>query len=250
MPLYGTLDVKSWGGHAVPALSSFKPEPWTLSGVTILECRTEVAADPAMKLVPPSLHPAIPPLASITFTSVPESPVGPFKLAEVRIAARIGGRGVYFVLNSFCDNEAARTELTERWGYPVAEGEISLKDLHYMAAGTVTAGGKTVLDIRLSHREPLPGTRLNAPATLNLVRNREDGKLLLAGIPVASTYTRNDRGRQEIQVLDADACRTGGNLRPTNPLSITIGAADLTIPGIEFTVDPIEPGETSLRYVD
>src|SRR5579875_875227 len=114
MHRYGSLDVESWAETA-PTIDGLKPEPWTLKGVRILECRTEIDDLPGDNLVPPSLRPAIPAYASITVSHVPESPAGPFKLAELRVASRVGGRPVFFLLNAYCDNEAARRELGRRW---------------------------------------------------------------------------------------------------------------------------------------
>ena len=248
MHRYGTLAVDGWLASA-PTIDGLNPEPWTLKGLKILECRTEIDDEPADNLVPPSLRPAIPAYAAITVSRVPDSPVGAFTLAELRVAARVGGRPVCFLLNSYCDSAAARQALAARWGYRVAAGEVALSERHFRAVGTVAVGGRTILEVRLTHREALPGTRLNVLPTVGLARNRADGRTLLTGLAIEASYGACDGGRQDIATLDPEAFNCGRWLKPLSPMSITIGTADLTLRGFEFTVDPVQPAEESTTFL-
>ncbi len=247
MPMhrYGTGDVKAWLASS-PAIATLKPEAWTLKGVHTMEARCEVDDDPADALVPPSLRPAMPAYVSVVVSRIPESPVGPFGLAEVRVAARVGPRPTFFLLKSFCDNEAARKELASRWGYRVAAGEVTLKEDHYRAVGTAAVGGKKVLEFTLSHREPLPGTRFNQLATVNLCKL--DGKPILAGLAIESNFGPNDKGKQHI-AIDNDAFGVGRALKLLNPTAATVGVTDWTLGAIEFTVDPAQPAEQTMAFV-
>ncbi|MGH6988351.1 MAG: acetoacetate decarboxylase family protein [Stellaceae bacterium] len=247
MHRYGTRDIKRWLASA-PAIQSLKPEAWNLKGVHTLEARCEVDDVPADALVPPSLRPAIPAYCSVVVSRIPDSPVGPFSLAELRVAARVGPRPTYFLLNSFCDNPAARKELASRWGYRVAAGEVKLKEEHYRAIGTVTVDGRTVLDLLLSHRELLPGTRFNQLATVNLAKL--DGKPVLAGLSIEANFTSCDKGCQHLAAFDAAAWGTGEALRPLNPMTATIGVTDWTMGAIEFTVDPAVAAEQTMAFVE
>ncbi len=151
---------------------------------------------------------------------IPESPVGPFGLAELRVAARVGPRPTLFLLKSFCDNEAARKELASRWGYRVSPGEVGPERDHYRAIGSVAAAGKTVMQFTLSHRAPLPGTRFNQLPTVNLCRL--DGKAILAGLAIESNFSANDKGQQHV-TLDNEALGVGnacGSLTRQPPLSV------------------------------
>jgi Acetoacetate decarboxylase (ADC) len=248
MPMhrYGTGDIKNWLAGA-STITSLKPEPWTLKGVQTMEARCEIDDAPADVLVPPSLRPGIPAYCSVVVSRIPDSPVGPFGLAELRVAARVGPRPTFFLLGSYCDNEAARKELSSRWGYRVAAGEVKLKSEHYRAIGTVTVKGRTVLDFLLSHREPLPGTRFNQLATVNLAKL--DGKPILAGLSIESNFTVNDKGRQHI-TLDNEAFGVGRALRLLNPTAATVGTTDWTLGAIEFTVDPSEAAERTMAFVE
>jgi hypothetical protein len=245
MHRFGTGDIESWLASA-PTIATLKPEAWVLKGVRTMEARCEIDDDPADALVPPSLRPSMPAYCSVVVSRIPESPVGPFGLAEVRVAARVGPRPTFFLLNSYCDNEAARKELASRWGYRVAAGDVALKEEHYRALGTVTAGGKNVLELVLSHREPLPGTRFNQLPTVNLAKL--DGKPILAGLAIESNFGANDKGQQHI-TLDNEAWRAGRALRLLNPMAATVGVTDWTLGAIEFTVDPARAAEQSMAFV-
>ena len=247
MPMhrYGTGDIKTWLATA-PAIATLKPEAWVLKNVRTLEARFEIDDMPADVLVPPSLRPCMPAYCSIAVSHIPDSPAGPFGLAEVRIAARVGPRPTFFLVNSFCNNEAARKELASRWGYRVAPGKVALKELHYVATGSVTVNGKTVLEVKLTNREPLPGTRFNQLPTVNLTTL--NGKPILAGLSIESNFSNNDKGLQKV-TLDGEACRTGNAIRITNPMAATVGIADWTMGAIEFTADPTQPAEQTMAFV-
>jgi Acetoacetate decarboxylase (ADC) len=247
MPMhrYGSGNVEAWLASA-PAIATLKPEAWTLKGVRTMEARCEVDDDPADALVPPSLRPAMPAYVSVVVSRIPESPVGPFGLAELRVAARVGPRPTFFLLKSFCDNEAAREELASRWGYRASSGDVTLKEDHYRAIGTASVGGKTVLQFTLSHRAPLPGTRFNQLATVNLCKLA--GQAILAGLAIESNFSANDKGQQHI-TLDNEALGVGNALRLLNPTAATVGVTDWTMGAIEFTVDPARAAEQTMAFV-
>jgi hypothetical protein len=246
MPMhrYGTGDIKAWLA-AAPTIATLKPEAWTLKGVRTMEARCEIEDAPADPLVPPSLRPCMPAYCSIVVSRVPDSPVGPFGLAEVRVAARVGARPTFFLLQAICDNEAARKELAARWGYNVSSGDVAIRNEHYRAVGTVTAAGKTVMEFLLDRREPLPGTRFNQLPTVNLCKL--DGKPVLAGLSIESHFSDNDKGNQHI-ALDAAAWHAKG-LKLLNPTAATIGVTDWTLGAIEFTVDPERAAEQTMAFV-
>ncbi|MEL6983052.1 MAG: hypothetical protein AAFO29_11565, partial [Actinomycetota bacterium] len=84
MPLFGTLDLDTALADA-PTVGGLSPEPWNLPGAETLQVSYEVAEDPALAITPPALHPSIPPYATFSVCRFPESPVGAFTLAMVRL---------------------------------------------------------------------------------------------------------------------------------------------------------------------
>ncbi len=101
-------------------------------------------------------------------------------------------------------------------------------------------------EVKLTNREPLPGTRFNQLPTVNLATL--NGKPILAGLSIESNFSNNDKGLQKI-TLDGEACRTGNAIRITNPMAATVGVTDWTMGAIEFTVDPTQAAEQTMAFV-
>jgi hypothetical protein len=247
MHRYGRMDVAA-RTSSVAQLAGYGGEPWTLKNVHVLDCRTEIDAAAGDALVPPSLRPGIPAYGGLAVLRVLESPVGPFSLAELRVGVRIGSTAGLFIVGAICDSAPARQALAERWGYPATAGEVRLEEHYHQARGVVTVEGRTVMDLVITERRPLPGTRLNVASLVNLARG-PDGGLVLANTPVQIAYAQPEGGRQILRTFDGSAFRAGDAFRPAFPMGATIGVADLTLCGIDVVVDPLVPAEESVRIV-
>ena len=88
-PRFGKLDLAAWA-KSVPTINGYKTEPWILKGAKILTINMEIDDDPADNLIPATMHPSIPEYAIFCVTNYPESPVGAFTIAEVRVSGRTG----------------------------------------------------------------------------------------------------------------------------------------------------------------
>ena len=243
MPRFGTLDVKSRAADS-PKLSGYRGEPWQLKGARILNLSYEVEDGPADSLLPPAMHPSIPSYALFSVTEYPESPVGPFAIGEVRIVGRAGVFPRGFVLRSFVNSARAREELSKRWGYPVAEGEVVLDMRHDRITGQVTANGRPVLQVELAGREIVgPGDVLYY-SSMHLVRG-EDGKPLLVQVEPDFTIQQAERGQPLLRAFETAAWGVGNSLRVTNPMSASFTVCDLTLPQIRYACDPERPARES-----
>jgi len=239
-PRFGTLDVNVWA-KAASTINGYKTEAWKLKGAQILELHIEIDDDPADALIPRTMHPAIPAYAIINVLHAPESPAGPFTVGEVRIAGRTGFRPRGFVLRSFCDSEAARKELSARWGFPVAPGEVSLLLRHDRVVGKVAVGGKTVLEAELQDRDAISGGDIQYIASMHLARNRDDQKLVLVQVDPEYVFSKAERGKPRLVALDTDAFGGGSHLRLMNPISACFATAEMTLPRIRYICNPELP---------
>jgi hypothetical protein len=106
MPRFGTMDLTRWGTPA--EIHGYGTEPWVLKNAQVLNVAFEVEDLKASVLLPPALGLTIPAYATFNIASFPESRVGGFSIAEVRVVGRAGFRPRAFVLKSIVDNEAAR----------------------------------------------------------------------------------------------------------------------------------------------
>src|SRR5262249_12015883 len=91
MPLFGKQDVQAVVARA-PLMNGFGTEAGGRKNPEILPLPFEVIEGPAEWLIPPALHPSIPPYAALSVARFPTSPVGPFALAQVRLVVRAGIR--------------------------------------------------------------------------------------------------------------------------------------------------------------
>lgn len=96
-----------------PTIASFDIEPVTLTGVELIQVQYELAAESIEQLLPPALHPTIPPLGQWLTWEVPDSPWGAFTLVQFRISSRSGSRPRAFTLCAFINIEKARAALCE-----------------------------------------------------------------------------------------------------------------------------------------
>jgi len=239
-PRFGTLDVNAWA-KAASTINGYKTEEWKLKDAQILELQIKIDDDPADPLITCALHPAIPAYAIINVTHAPESPVGAFTVGEVRVAGRTGVRPRGFVLRTFCDSEAARKELSSRWGFPVAVGDVSLVQRHDRVVGKVVMEGKSVLQAELMDRDMISGNDIQYIASMHLARNRGDQKIVLVQVDPEYTFSKAERGKPNLVALDVDAFGAGSQLRLMNPIMASFAVAEITLPRIRYICNPDLP---------
>ena len=240
-PRLGTLDSAKWAQAGVPTIEGYRTEPLTLKGARVLELHMEITDGLADSLVPRTMHPSIPQYAVFNVTHYPESPVGKFSIAEVRIAGRAGVRPRAHVLRSIVDGEEARRLLAARWGFPVHRGEVSIELRHDRVVGKALIDGKLALQVEQLDRDVIGGSDVQFIASMHLARNGEDGKLVLVQVDPEYVFSKCERGRPAVVHLDNDAFRADGYLNVTNPISASFAICDVTLPKLRYVCDPELP---------
>ena len=243
MPLFGKQDVQAAAARA-PLMSGLGTEAWELKGAEILQLSFEVVEGPAEWLIPPALHPSIPPYATLSVARFPTSPVGPFALAQVRVVVRAGIRPRGYLLGAYTDSEKAATELRARWGFTVDLGTIAIDPRHDRVIGRVQRGGQTILEMELQNPEQISGADVTYPDGLNLARVKENGteKLVLIQVDPEYVFHNAQRGRPRLITFQADAWGGENRLRCTNPITATFTRCDTDLPKLRFALDPSVPG--------
>jgi len=236
-PRFGTLDLAKFA-KSVSTINDYKTDALTLKGVQILELHMEIDDDPAIALLPATMHPAIPQYAIFNVVHAPNSEWGPFTIAEVRVAGRTGVRPRGFVLRSYIDNDDAAKGLSSRWGFPVAKGDVNLRVLHDRIVGRVKLGGKTVYEIEEQDRDSIGGGDIQYIASMHLARNKDDGKVVLVQVDPEWVFHKAERGRPHIISLDSQAWAAGNLLRADYPISATCCICDVTLGKIRYICDP------------
>ncbi len=237
MPLTGTRDLKAIADTA-PLLTSLDTEPWELKGAQHLQLHYELGGS-RTALLPPALHPSIPPTLLINVTDVPDSEVGSFTLATVRVGCRAGARPRGLLLRGYCDSTAATSVLRERWGFPIDLADVWLQPGYARAATSVTVAGVTVLEGELIDPQPITGADVQYMASLNLARVAREGdeKTLLLQVDPDYTFDRAQRGRTRLTAFEAEAWSLPG-ASAAHPISASLTTVDITLPRLRYLIHP------------
>jgi hypothetical protein len=239
MPLAGRMDTAAFAARNAREVQGFTTPAWRLPGARILNVHYEIDNETVADLLPVALRPAIPAWAVFNVTQYPESPVGPFALAEIRIGSRAGVRPRGFVLRSYVDSATAARELAERWGYPTVTGKVYLRAFHdRVVARVTTATGGLALEMEMIDREPISGADIQYNSSMHLARNQADHQLVIVQVDPEWTFQKVERGRPHIIQLDSEAWGAGSVLRADYPISASFAACDITLGRIRYICDP------------
>ncbi len=244
--LVGTGDPETLARGAA-TLASFETEPEKLLGVETLQIAFEVLRAGADELVPPGLHPTRPPVVTWLVQRVPESPWGPFALAQCRIECRSGLRPRGFLRAGVIDNDAARAALAARWGYALALGSPHLARSYDEIRARVEIDGVGVLELAL--RDPMPLRNADAYYVANVHLAHTPRGLRLVQVDPDFDVARAERGRPLVDHFDAEAWRCAG-LRPSAPVAGSFSIADVTLPALRYVCRPEIPAFLGTERVD
>lgn len=128
MPEFGRL-TKTDTPYTTPFVAPlYPPPPWELPRAEILQLLFEIDREVALAWLPPGLSRPVPPYAQIVISRYPESPVGPFALAQQLIVCRSQTRARGYALQAVVDGApAALAALREVWGFPARPGRVTLE---------------------------------------------------------------------------------------------------------------------------
>jgi hypothetical protein len=247
MPLFGTLDLETALASA-PTVDGFDPDPWALPGAQILQISYEVAEAPALAITPSSMHPSIPPYATFSVCRFPESPVGPFNLAMVRLIVRAGIRPRALLIKGFTDSADAADGLRRGWGYDVSVAEVALLHRHDRITGSVRVDGDVALEAVLDDPEPVAGSDLELFDNLHLV-NVSGGDPVIVQVDPGYEYRTADRGDAMLETYEPEALGTVG----IDPVYGVVGVActaDMTLAAPRFAIDPTRPAIQGTRRLE
>ena len=244
--LVGTGDPEARARGAA-AMAGFATAPEKLLGVETLQIAFEALRAGADELLPPGLHPTRPPVVTWLVQRVPESPWGPFALAQCRVECRSGLRPRGFVRGGVIDNDAARAALATRWGYALALGEPRLARSYDEIRAGVSLGGASVLELAL--RDPMPLRNADAYYVASVHLAQTPRGLRLVQVDPDFDVARAERGKPLVDRFDAVAWSCPG-LRPSAPVSGSFSIADVTLPSLRYVSRPEVPAFLGTERVD
>ncbi len=216
-------------------LAGFDTEPLKLHGVETFQIFCEIERDGSDALLPPGLHPTVPPAVTWLVQRVAESPWGEFQIAQCRIECRSGLRPRGFLRGGVVDRADAGAALAEHWGYALGPGEIRLERAYDRIRAAVCVGGEEVLCAAL--RDPMPLRNADAYYVANVNLAHTPHGLRLVQVDPEFEVERAERGRPVIERFVAAAWNADG-VRPSHPVSGSFTIASVTLPALRYVSRP------------
>ena len=174
---------------------------------------------------------------------VPESPVGPFTLAQMRLVVRAGIRPRAYCLGAVCDCDAATEALREGWGYPVQHGRRAPRRaprpdlLHGLARRARGDGGG-----RRPTPSPSPAPTCWPSTTCTSIRLGDAGSRRIVQVEPRVRHPRRRPGPAGAATArPAGALGMSGGIRLTMAMTGFTFRADTTLPAVRFLMDPNVP---------
>jgi hypothetical protein len=245
MPLSGTVDVPRLLDGA-PSMASYDAEPWETPGVELLQVTFEIDQRAITSLLPPALHPVLPPIVLFTVARYPETPVGPFFLAQVRVGCRASALPRGFLLQAYAETPAAAAALAGRWGYRCDVADVRLQRFHDRIVGTVMRGGREILRAALADPEPISGGDVQYVSNMHLAQGPEGPALVQ--VDPGYTFHRAERGRPELAAFEREAW-CAEEVEPAWPVTASAVLCDTGFPRIRYVLDPSKPAIAGTRKV-
>jgi hypothetical protein len=243
--LIGTADV----GDLVPdppTLDAFATEAVQLPGATVLQFISEIQVGGRESSLPPGLHPTNPPSVVFQFWDCPQSPWGPFRLAQGRIACRSGLRPRGFVQGCVTDSAAAAEALRSVWGFPAVLGDVFVDRGYDRVRAEVATGGRTVLAVTGRDPDPLGGGDIAFTATVALAQTPRG--LRLVQIDCDYAVNRAERVRPAVDSFDKGGWLPA-SVAVTSPISAAVAIADITLQPHRYVSKPGELAFTGTETI-
>jgi hypothetical protein len=249
MPLFGQLDVQPIASR-LAQLADLDTPAWPLPGAEILQLAWEVS-DESLDLLPRAMHPAVPPYATLLVTSYPESPVGPFNLALLRLMGRAGAHPRGYVMAAVASTPDSVHALRKQWGFPAELGGITLRRYHDQVTAVVSRDGEPLIEAALINPEPISAGDVQYIHSVTLARLPDGDRPTPHLVQVDPHYTlrQAERGRPKVRRFET-AVWNAKTLAPLAPIAASVTTCDTDLPQIRFVMDaevPVVQGTRKIR---
>jgi hypothetical protein len=228
--LVGSADPERFAKVA-PTLARFDAPELVLADCVFVQALCEIDSGAMCSMLPPALHPTLPPVVGFRAFEVADSEWGPFRLAEVRIECRSGLRPRGLLVGAVIDSEPARRALADRFAFRARPGEVEIARAYDATRLRVGSGSSSWLDLILRKPERLGESDTQFVSSLHPAHTPRGFRLVQ--VDVEHAVRRAERGRLEIVSFDAAAWGEP-SIEPRWPLPGVVGRADVAIRPIRF----------------
>jgi hypothetical protein len=244
--LVGNADLAVLAARA-PQMDSYADESIPLEGVTCVQMTAEMRNSARESVLPPSLHPTVPPALCIQAWWVADSAWGPFHLVSTRICCRSGVRARGFTTGVCVDSAPVAQMLARRFGFPVRLAAVRFRHGYDGARLRVETEKRSDLDILAVDPQPLGADDVQYTTTLNLAKTPD-------GLRLVQVETRHEVSRAERlqgRLLDFDAAGWGEPLlEPYHHVSTSLAKGRIILQPIRFVCRADELAFTGTEAVN
>jgi len=231
--LIGTGSAEEFESEA-PRMDSLSTEGVDLPNAIFLQALFEIDSADMCAMLPPALHPTLPPVASLSVFDVPESPWGQFRLAQLRIQCRSGLRPRGFLVSAVVDGDRARRGLAAGFGFRGRSGAVSLERGYDAVRLEVDVGGRGLKGVM---RAPMRIGESDVQFVSSLHPASTPRGFRLVQVDTRFDVQRAERARLTLEGFDGEAWGEG-RVIPTALLPGVVGVADLSLDPIRFVCRP------------
>lgn len=238
--IVGSADLDRLAATA-PIVAAWSDDDLELGGVECFQLIAEMRSTAREAVLPPALHPTIPPALSIQAWNVTESPWGPFSLVHTRVTCRAGVRARGFTTAAVATVVEAAEGLAARFGFPTRVGPVELRR-HYDGVDLEAEG----LRIAALDPNPLGSDDVQYTGTLNLADTPNGLRL----VQVEARHSGDRVERVDGRIVGFDAASWGDELlSPYHVVSTSIALESIVVPAVRFVCRPDELAFTGTEKV-
>ncbi len=232
--LNGTADLEGLARLA-PAMPSFDAGPAAWDDVEVLQAGFELPYSSRQALLPAGLHPTTPPMLVMLAWQVPDSPWGPFALAQARVSCRSGVRPRGFVTGCVVDNPTAAAALAAGWGLPASAGAVHVHRFYDRVELVVERGERIVAHLIGLDPDPLSAADVQFSVSTTLARTPRG--LRLVQVEPEYDLHRVERVRPRLVAFDTEGWNQP-RLVPGHPVAATISVGRVALPAVRYVSRP------------
>lgn len=227
----GSADLERLAAGAA-TIEAWDDDDLELDGVECFQLIAEMRSQAREAVLPPALHPTVPPALSIQAWNVSESPWGPFSAVHTRVSCRSGVRARGYTTAAVVSTEPAAAGLAARFGFPTRVGPIGLRR-HYDGVDLEADG----LRITALDPTPLGSSDVQYTGTMNLAATPNGLRL----VQVESRHSGDRVERVQGRIVSFDPAAWGDELlAPYHVVSSSIAVESIVIPAVRFVCRPDE----------
>ncbi len=234
--LTGHADIDALAADA-PTVETYFDAPIEFDAVTCFQMTAEMHNVAREAILPPSLHPTVPPALSFQLWRVTRSPFGAFALALTRASCRSGVRARGFTTAAYASTERACAHLRSAFGLPARLARIDCRFGYYGCEIEVRRDDALIARFGGIDPVPMANDDVQYTETLNLAHTPNGLRLIQL-----EAHHQAERVERLVPRLTAFDPQAWGHrlLDPYHPVSASVATERVTFPPIRFVCKPDE----------